>query len=137
MLMLEIILAIGVAVFIVYVAFSIAFLMSMKRTSDAVHEFVKNNECALHEALSGLKDTLEEIRKVSGDVGAVTSDVRRVSHAMAGLERGMGILYGYLRSGLGPAAGAKLAGLRAGITAGVTTLVKNSRRKRRDSHERV
>ena len=60
--MIEIILAIGVATFIVYTAFSIASLMSMKRASDAVLELVKKNEYALSETLSGLKDTLEQIR---------------------------------------------------------------------------
>jgi hypothetical protein len=41
----------------------------------------------------------------------------------------MGSLYGYLKNGLGPVAGAKIAGLRAGITTGVATLVKNIKKK--------
>jgi len=135
--MIEIILGIGVAAFIVYAAFSIASLVSMKRASDAVLEFVKKNEREMNETLSGLKDTLEQIRKITDDVGAVTTDVRRISHAVSGLERGMGNLYGYVKNVLGPAAGAKIAGLKAGITTGVVTLVKNIKEKRRDSHESV
>jgi hypothetical protein len=133
--MIEIILAIGVATFIVYTAFSIASLMSMKRASDAVLEFVRKNECAVNETLSSIKDTLEQIRKVSGEIGAVTTDVRRIAHALAGLERGMESLYGYLRNRLVPVAGAKIAGLRAGISTGVSTLVRNIKEKRRNSHE--
>jgi hypothetical protein len=54
---------------------------------------------------------------------------------MAGLERGMESLYGYLRNRLVPVAGAKIAGLRAGISTGVSTLVRNIKEKRRNSHE--
>jgi hypothetical protein len=56
---------------------------------------------------------------------------------MAGLERGMGSLYGYLKNSLRPVAGARIAGLRAGISTGVATLMKNINEKRRDSHERI
>jgi hypothetical protein len=54
---------------------------------------------------------------------------------MAGLERGMGSLYGYLKNSFRPVAGARIAGIRAGISTGVSTLVRNIKEKRRDNHE--
>jgi hypothetical protein len=41
----------------------------------------------------------------------------------------------YMRKGLGPAAGANLAGLKAGTATGVVTLVKNLKEGRSDDHE--
>jgi hypothetical protein len=41
----------------------------------------------------------------------------------------------YVRNGLGPAAGANIAGLKAGITTGVVTLVKSLKEGRSDDHE--
>ena len=40
-----------------------------------------------------------------------------------------------VRKGLGPAAGANIAGLKAGTTAGVATLVKSLKEGRSDDHE--
>jgi len=41
----------------------------------------------------------------------------------------------YVRKGFGPAAGANIAGLKAGITTGVVTLVKSLKKGRSDDHE--
>jgi hypothetical protein len=41
----------------------------------------------------------------------------------------------YMRKSLGPAAGANIAGVKAGTTAGVVTLVKDLKEGRSDDHE--
>jgi uncharacterized protein YoxC len=134
--MIEIILGIGVAAFIVYAAFSITYIMSMKRTSDSMREFLKNTEGNLNATLSEFKGTLENMRKISGDVKEVTGDVRQISHTVASLEKGIRDIVVYLKEGLGSAAEANIAGLKAGISTGVATLIKNLQEGRRDDHER-
>jgi uncharacterized protein YoxC len=123
--MLEIILGIGVAAFIVYASFTIDYLMSLKRTSMTLEAFIKRTEGNLMETLDELKVTIENVRKITANVNNVTDDVKKVSHAVANMDKGVWALYGYLKKGLGPKAEANIAGLRAGIKTGVVTLVKN------------
>jgi ABC-type transporter Mla subunit MlaD len=134
--MTDYILAVGVGAFIVYTVFNIVYLMTMKRTSDRVNEFVRNTEGNLNTTLQELAGTLENLRRISGNVSAVSDDVRQISHSVASLERSMRESLVYLKESLGSAAEANIAGLRAGITTGVATLVKNLHEGRREEHER-
>jgi uncharacterized protein YoxC len=132
----EIFLGIGVATFVVYAAFNVVYLMSMKKTNESVSAFLKNTESNVNAALVELRGTLENLRKVSGDIGAVTEDVKQISNSVASVERSIRGLYDYAKEGLGSAAGASIAGLKAGITTGVATLVKSMQDGRREDHER-
>jgi uncharacterized protein YoxC len=134
--MIEVILAIGVTAFIIYTVFNIAYLMSMKRTSEQVNTFVRNTEGNLNDALHQLAGTLENLRRISSNVNDVASDVREISHSVAELDRGVRESLAYLKESLGSAAEANIAGLKAGITTGVAALVKNLHEGRRDDHER-
>lgn len=130
------ILAIGVGVFIVYTVFNVAYLISMKRTSDRVNGFVRNTEGNLNATLQELAGTLENLRRISGNVSAVTEDVRQISRSVASLERSMRESLEYLKESFGSVAEANIAGLKAGITTGVATLVRNLHEGRREEHER-
>jgi uncharacterized protein YoxC len=127
--MTNIILSIGVLVFIIYTAYFIVSVRSLMRMSATIDEFLRRTEGNVNTTLIELKATLENTRKITGDVGAVTEEVRRISHTVASVDKGLKDLYGYVRDGLGPATGANLAGLKAGIKTGVITLVKNLREK--------
>ena len=134
--MTDLILGIGVASFIVYTVFHISYILSMRRTSERLGCFFQNTEENLNAVLAGLRDTLENLKKITGNVNAVTEDVRLISSRVAIAEKIVRGLYEYGRKGLGPAAGANIAGLKAGITTGVTTLVKSLKQGRRVHHER-
>ena len=134
--MIEIIMGIGVATFLVYTVFHVTYIVSMRRTSDSITAFLGNIEKNLNTALAELGGTLENLKKITGDVGAVTEDVKQISGTVAGVERSMRGLYGHMKEGLGSAAGANIAGLKAGITTGVATLVKSMQEGRREDHER-
>ncbi len=123
--MLEIIVGIGVAAFIAYASFTSVYLMSLKRTSETLESFIKRTEGNIAETLVELKATLENVRKITDNISNVTDEVRQISHAVTNLDKGIVALYGYLKQGLGPAAEANIAGLKAGIKTGVVTLVKN------------
>jgi hypothetical protein len=134
--MTDIILGIGVATFIVYTGFHISYLLSLKRTSERMGVFLENTEGNLNAALFELRDTLENLKKITGNVSAVSEDIRQISRTVANVERIVRGVYGYVGKGLGPAAGANIAGLKAGITTGVSTLVKSLKKRRRVHHER-
>jgi hypothetical protein len=134
--MIEIILAIGVATFIVYTIFNVRYILSMRRTSCSMTDFFRNTEGNLNATLTELKGALENMRKIMSDVGAVTEDVKKISSTVASVERNIGGLYDRVKEGLGSAAGANIAGIKAGVTTGVATLVKNMKEGRREYHER-
>jgi hypothetical protein len=136
LIMTDIILGIGVAAFIFFAGFHIYYIMSLRRTSERLGDFLHNTEGSLNAALVELRDTLENIKKLSGNMSAVTEDVRQISHTVASVEKIIRGLYGFMGKGLGPAAGANIAGLKAGITTGVSTLVKSLKTRRRVHHER-
>ncbi|NTW57763.1 MAG: DUF948 domain-containing protein [Nitrospirae bacterium] len=134
--MLEIILGIGIATFIVYTIFNVTYILSKRRTSESMASFFRNTEGNLNAALAELKETLENLKKITSDVSAVTADVKQISSSVARVERNIRGVYGHMKEGLGSAAGANIAGLKAGIATGVVTLVKNIRKGRSDDHER-
>jgi hypothetical protein len=132
----DIILGIGVVAFIIYAGFNITYLVSKKRVSERMSEFVRNTEGNLNTTLKELAGTLENMRKISGNISAVTEDVRQISHGVASMEKSVRDSLVYMRNSLGSSAEANIAGLKAGITTGVATLVKNLQEGRRDDHER-
>ena len=134
--MLEIILGIGVATFFVYTIFNVTYVLSKRRTSESMASFFKNTEGNLNAALAEMKETLENLKKITSDVSAVTGDVKQITSSVARVERNIRGVYDHMKEGLGSAAGANMAGLKAGITTGVVTLVKHMREGRRDDHER-
>lgn len=134
--MTDVLLGIGVATFVVYTAFHISYILSMKRTSDRMAEFFRNTEANLNGTLSELRDTLENMKKITGNVREVTEDVRQIADTAASVERSIRGLYFSAKEYLGTATGEKLAGLKAGIRTGVVTLVKNLQEGRGEDHER-
>jgi peptidoglycan hydrolase CwlO-like protein len=130
--MIEIILGIGVATFFVYTIFNVTYILSKRRTSESMASFFRNTEGNLNAALSELKETLENLKKITSDVGAVTGDVKKISNSIASVERRIQGVYDHMKEGLGSAAGANIAGLKAGIRTGVVTLVKSMHAERKE-----
>ncbi len=133
--MTDVLLGIAVATFVVYTAFHISYIVSMKRTSERMAEFFRNTEAGLNGTLSELKDTLENVKKITGNVKAATEDVRQIADTAANVERSLRGFYFSAKESLGTAAEARVAGLKAGIRTGVVTLVRNLQEGRGDDHE--
>lgn len=137
--MIEIIAGIGVAVFIIYAIFSIVYMMSMKRMNDALHDFILRTEGNANATLAELKVTIENIRKITDDFSAVSQDARQISNSLVSVEKGMSLLFEYLKERVSSTAEASYAGLKAGIKAGFSTFGKkpteNPTEKGSDGHE--
>jgi ABC-type transporter Mla subunit MlaD len=124
--MIEILLCTGIAVFTVYAAFSIVSLISIKRTSDSMREFLMDTGGSLKSVVAEFKATLENMRKISSDIRDVTADIKQVSHGVADAEKVLHDRLVSLDQSLSSTVEANVAGLKAGVAAGVESLVRNS-----------
>lgn len=116
---------IGIVVFIIYAAFNIASIIEMRRTNIALRQLIKRTEENLHPALTALRSILEDIGKATYDIAALTRSLRELAETVARVENTVNGLYEYYKEGLGEAARANMAGLKAGVKAGVVTLLKD------------
>ncbi len=134
--MTQTILLIGVVAFIIYAAFSISYIREIQRTSSMLRAFLKNTEVDLNATLIELKSTLENMNKITANVSGITQDVRYITDTVVTLEKGVEALYGKVKDEVATAAEANIAGLKAGITTGVVTLVRSLQERRSDDDER-
>ena len=121
----EALLSIGIVVFIIYAAFNIAHIIEMRRTSIALRQLIERTEENLHPALTALRDVLEDIGTATYDIAVLTLSLRKVSETVVRVENAVNGLYEYYKKGLGEAARANIAGLKAGVKAGVVTLLRD------------
>ena len=133
--MTNIILGIGVAVFTIFAIVQIVYLVSLIRAIIGFMAFFKDIKGNLNASLVQAKATLENLKQITEDARAVTGDVRQISAGVAGLQKDMTSLAAYVKESVSSAAGANIAGLKAGIKAGVVTLVNNMQHERSDNHD--
>jgi len=131
----EKILDIGVIVFILFVMVSMAHYIKAWQTSSAVRDFLKNSEGNVNATLVELRHTLQNLRKITYDIGTATEEVRQMADSLATVEKDTLYLYQYAKSKLAETAQANLAGLKAGVKTGITTLVRTLKERRGDKYE--
>jgi len=132
----EKLLDIGIIVFILFVIASVAHYVKAWHTSSAVRDFLKNSESNVEDVLVELKGTLQNLRKITSDIGTVTEDVKQMTDSLANVEKDMRYLFQYAKNELAATAQANLVGLKAGVKTGVATLVRTLKERRGDEHER-
>ncbi len=133
--MTDTILGIGVVVFTIFAFVQIVYLVSLIKAVQGMMSFFKNIEDNLNSSLVEAKATLENLKQITEDARAVTGDIRQISAAVTGLQRDITSLAAYAKESLGSAVEANVAGLKAGIKAGVATLVKNLHQERSDHYD--
>ena len=120
----EALVTIGVVAFIIYAALTVAHIIEVRRARGALRQLIMKTEENLHPALSALRGILEDIRKTTYNVVVLTESVREVAETVQRVEKEVKDLYEYYREGMGEAARANIAGLKAGVKAGMVTLLK-------------
>ena len=128
----EVLLNIGLVVFIIYAVVSIACQVNNYRTAAAVRQFITLSSGDVLAVLAELKVTLENFKKISANITAVTEGVRNVTSSVTGLQQEVRTMYSFIKDRAGVEARADLAGLKAGIRTGVATLVKRSQRRKEE-----
>ena len=129
----EALINIGIVVFVIYAAFNISNIIEMRRTSSALRQLIKRTEENLHPALTALRGILEDIGKATYNIAVLTRSLREVAETVARVEKTVNGLYEYYKEGLGEAARANIAGLKAGVKAGVVTLLKDLNNRKEGS----
>ncbi len=131
----EKLLDIGIIVFIFYVIASVAHYVKAWHTSSAVRDFLKNSEGNVEAVLVELRGTLQNLRKITSDIGTVTEDVKQLTGSLVTVEKNMQYLYQYAKHELAATAQANLAGLKAGVKTGMSTLVRTLKERGGEEHE--
>ena len=129
----EILLSIGIGVFIIYAAFNIASSIEIRRTSVAFRQLISRTESNLHPALASLRGILEDVGKTTAEIAVLSERVREVSETVTRFEKSLRELYDYYEVGLGEAARANIAGLKAGVKAGMVTLLRDLNNRKEGS----
>lgn len=127
---------IGVVVFIAFAIVSIAYQVTAYRAATALRQFIRQSSGEMQNVVAELRGTLENFRKITDNVNVVTEDVREITNSVADLQRDVRTLYSFIRETVGGTVTADLAGLKAGVKTGMETLVKNLRAERSDRDER-
>lgn len=117
---------IGLITFIVYAVFNILYLIDLRKTSTAMRQFLAKTDANLDPALLELRSALADIRKLANDISEVIEKIRTAATTIVAVEKTIEHLYGYYREGFSQSA----HGVKAGLKAGVVTLVKNLKRKK-------
>lgn len=125
MTFIEIVLLTALITFIVYTAFNVLYLLDLRKTNIALRKFIAKTDENLNSSLAELRSTLGEFRSVSGDIAMVVERVRSAATAVVSIEKAIEVVYGIYRDTFRRSAHASVTGLKAGIKAGVTSLVKN------------
>ncbi len=121
----ERLLDIGVVVFIIYAVINVSHIIEMRRTSIALRRFIEKTEENLHPALSAGRSVLEDIGRATHNIVELTERIREVAATLTSVEKSIRGLYEHYKEGFGEATYANIAGLKAGVKAGVATLFKD------------
>jgi hypothetical protein len=89
MTLIEILLTLGVITFIVYAIFNVIYLVDVRKTSSALRQFIIKTEENLNPALAELTRTLEDIKKVTGDISMLVERLRAAIGVILSLEKGI------------------------------------------------
>jgi len=127
---------IGVVVFIVFAIVSIVYQVNSYRTATAFRQFIRQSSGDMQSVLAELRVTLENFRKITNNVNVVTEDVREIMNSVVNVQRDVRTMYSFIKETVGGTVKADLAGLKAGVKTGMETLVKNLRAERSDRDER-
>jgi hypothetical protein len=128
----DVLLNIGIVVFIIYAAVSIVYQVSAYLTTSALRQFVELSSKDLPAVIAELRATLENFRKISDNVTVVTEDVREVTSSVAKLQKEVKTLYGFIKDKAGSEARADFASLKAGVRTGVATLIRDLKKEEKE-----
>ena len=127
---------IGVVVFIVFAIVSIVYQVNNYRAAASLRQFISQSSGDMQKVLVELRVSLENFRKITDNISVVTEDVREITNTVADLQRDISTLYSFIWETVGGTVKADIAGLKAGVKTGMATLVKHLKEERSDRDER-
>ncbi|MGO9379735.1 MAG: DUF948 domain-containing protein [Dissulfurispiraceae bacterium] len=113
-----------IIVFLAALFFLIYSSIQIKKTAEAVNEFIRTTDQRLKPVLEETDLTLKSIRAITDDVGAVTSNIRNVSDAVSDVAeniRAVSMIIGDVREQIS----LRALGIKAGIQTALGVLMKH------------
>jgi uncharacterized protein YoxC len=122
--MMQIWLALISIAFLVAVGFLIYVLLELRRSANALTEFLKTTENTLKPTMEELQQTLKSIRKVTDDINEITEDAKQITGSTREIGQNLKRVSGLLEE-VSSEAIIKVSGLRVGIRTALEVLIKN------------
>ena len=120
--MINILVVIALVFAIFLSAAIIWFIIDLRRTSCALREFIKSTEETLAPAMIELKLTMQSVRSVHEDVGAIVRDARDITDSVSDISQNIKKLSG-IAGELGAGMSSTVVGLRAGVREGIMAFI--------------
>ncbi|HEC97960.1 MAG TPA: DUF948 domain-containing protein [Nitrospirae bacterium] len=124
----EIAVVIIAVVVIISAGFLIPVLIEFRKTMKRLNEFLYTTGKELPPAIDELKQTLENLRKIAGDLQSVTGGIREISNVLTDTARNVRSVSGII-SRVGTETNAVMAGLKTGVKTAIGVFLKNLLRK--------
>lgn len=129
--MVDILIVIALTFAIVLSVVIVWFIIDLRRTSCALREFIKSTEESLAPALIELKLTMQSVKSVHEDIGAVVRDARDITESVSDISENIKKLSGItdeLIVGMSSTVGAFRAGVREGFVSLIGSLFHRKER---------
>jgi uncharacterized protein YoxC len=109
---------------LVLAGFVVYAVLALKKTLDSVKKFIETTENSLVPAVEEIQLTLRSVRKITDDTGAVTEDVKVLSASVREMGDSVKRINSVVNTAL-CASTSQVAGLKAGLKAGLVYFLKN------------
>lgn len=124
---------IGAIIFIVYAVFNILWLIDMRRTSVALRRLIGKTEESLGPALAELTRAATDIRKATEGAFQLVERLRIAAGTIISAEKSIESIYHYYRQSVSQSAQSNIAGIKAGVRAGVVNFLSNLKSRKEGS----
>jgi uncharacterized protein YoxC len=99
-------------------------LLEVRVATRKLEQFISTSESSLKPTLDELPETIRSIRYIAENIATVTDDVKTLSGSVRDVGKNIRLTSGYIEE-IASSSSVQVSGLRAGIRAGLYTLVNN------------
>ena len=115
---------------VVSVIILIYVILEVRTAMRRLEQYVSSFESSLKPTLDELPQTITSIRRIAENIAMVTDDVKTLSGAVREVGENIRLTSGYIEE-IASSSSVQASGLRAGVKAGLYTLVNNLLTKRK------
>jgi hypothetical protein len=99
-------------------------LLELRVATQKLEQFIGTSETSLKPTLDELPGTIKSIRHIAENIAMVTDDVKTLSGSVREVGKNIRLTSGYIEE-IASSSSVQVSGLRAGVRAGLYTLVNN------------
>jgi uncharacterized protein YoxC len=99
-------------------------LLEVRVATQKLEQFISTSESSLKPTLDELPETIRSVRYIAENIATVTDDVKTLTGSVREVGQNIRLTSGYIEE-IASSSSVQVSGLRAGIRAGLYTLVNN------------